>query len=77
MKTHTAWPPTNLSDFGPTFLVPAFAVQSTRPLTMAAPVSLRVAAMRTVNVFPAFGEAGVVVIDLKTRRAGATFTSYE
>ena len=52
-------------------------MQSTWPLTIAAPVSLRVAAMRTVNVFPAFGDAGAFVSDLNTSRAGATFTSYE
>ena len=70
-------PPTNRSEFGRTDLAPAFAVHvTTRPLMIAAPVSLRVAAIRTVNVPPAFGEAGAVFRDLKTTRGGATFTSY-
>ena len=77
VNTQTAWPPTNLSDFGWTLLAPALATQSTRPLTIAAPVSLLVAAIRTVNVLPAFGDVGAVFNDLNTTRAGATFTSYE
>ena len=74
-NTQTALPPTNRAEFGRTVRAPAFAVQVTRPLRIGAPVSLRVAAMRTVNVPPALGDAGAVFSDLNTTRAGAIFTS--